>query len=876
MRKIALVLLSIFALLAFSPVWAQKKNKKKKETVSAASAPASASTSTDKPKLIKDIIKKCRKIEGLFNVYRDTTDGSLYMEITKNHLNKEYIYFAYTENGTIWAGHFKGNFRANSVFSIEKHYEKIEFVNRNTSFYFDPKNPLSRSADSNIPNSIITSQKIEAKDSLGNAFLIKADNIFLSEVMHKVSPTSVPGLSSPSQFSLGNLNSNKTKYISIKNYPKNLDIVVEYAFDNSSPTNGGGNDITDARYISIKLQHSLIEMPQNDYQPRYDDPRIGYFITQVTDMTSSSSTPYRDMIHRWHLKKKDPKAVISEPEEPIVWWIENTTPIEFREIIADAVLQWNKAFEAAGFKNAIQVKIQPDTASWDAGDIRYNVLRWTSSPYPPFGGYGPSFVNPRTGQILGADIMLEYVYMTNRERQQKLYKAEPFRMYASLEDMIQTQQQQALLWENHPDPNRYLLCHNGEIIHRNLSFGRDLILARGGTELEIKELTKQALYELVMHEVGHTLGLMHNMKASQLYTLEQLHDKSLTEKTGLAGSVMDYIVINVAKDKSKQGHYFSTTIGPYDIWAIEYGYKPASDSELAAIAARSTDPKLAFGNDADDMRAPGKAIDPRVNIEDISSDQLGFAMERFEIVNELFKDLKARYTNPGASYQELRSAFNSLWGQYANAAQVVSRFIGGVYTERAMAAQPGATMPFRPVPYEIQKKAMDVLANKIFSKDVLAAPQELFNYLQLQRRGFNFFTATEDPKIHAYVFSAQVNVLLHLLSPSVCQRMVDAELYGNRYSLAEMMSDLNDAIFLADSKTNITSMRQNLQIEYTQMLIAMAFGKFANMYSHQARSMAVYNLKAIRAIAANGLGDRQTLAHKEMLKTMIDKAFNND
>ena len=131
-------------------------------------------------------------------------------------------------------------------------------------------------------------------------------------------------------------------------------------------------------------------------------------------MTTLDQVNYRDFINRWRLEKKNPTEAISEPVKPIVYWIENTTPLEFRQIIKEGVERWNLAFEKAGFKNAVQVKIQPDTADWNAGDIRYNVLRWTSSPNPPWGGYGPSFVNPRTGEILGADIMLEWTYITNR------------------------------------------------------------------------------------------------------------------------------------------------------------------------------------------------------------------------------------------------------------------------------------------------------------------------------------------------------------------------------------------------------------------------------------------------------------------------------
>ena len=152
-------------------------------------------------------------------------------------------------------------------------------------------------------------------------------------------------------------------------------------------------------------------MPDDNYSPRFDDTRVGYFTTQTNNMTSLDQVNYRDFINRWRLEKKYPGKSLSEPVKPIVYWIENTTPVEFRQIIKNAVESWNIAFEKAGFKNAIQVNIQSDSANWDAGDIRYNVLRWTSSPKPPWGGYGPSFVNPKTGEILGADIMLEWILL---------------------------------------------------------------------------------------------------------------------------------------------------------------------------------------------------------------------------------------------------------------------------------------------------------------------------------------------------------------------------------------------------------------------------------------------------------------------------------
>ena len=148
-------------------------------------------------------------------------------------------------------------------------------------------------------------------------------------------------------------------------------------------------------------------MPENDFRSRRDDPRVGYFSQFINDQTSISNVPYKDIIHRWYLKKKDPNAAVSEPVEPIVYWIENTTPVEYRQIIMDAGLKWNEAFEKAGFKNAVKMKIMPDDANWDPADIRYNVIRWVSSASPTYGAIGPSFVNPKTGQIIGADITIE-------------------------------------------------------------------------------------------------------------------------------------------------------------------------------------------------------------------------------------------------------------------------------------------------------------------------------------------------------------------------------------------------------------------------------------------------------------------------------------
>lgn len=842
--------LLLAALVLTAPQAVQAQKKKKKDDKAAAEQPAAPAPKKDEKKKIDDLVKGHRKIEGLFTFYQDTTSGELKLVVSKDQLEKEYIYFSQVADGVTDAGAFRGAYGDSKIFRIERYFGRLEFITQNTAHYFDPENPLSKSADANISKGIMASAKIEASDDAKGLYLIKADNLFLKETFLQVKPSPFPG-ESPMSFKLGSLDAEKTKVLGIRNYKQNTDLAIEYVYSQPSVLNGGSSAVTDGRNVSIKVYHSLIEVPDNGYSPRYDDPRVGYFTTEVNDMTSSSSTPYRDLIHRWDLRKKDSNAAVSEPVEPIVWWIENSTPLEWRETIRTAVLEWNKAFEKAGFKNAVVVNIQPDDADWDAGDIRYNVLRWTSSPNPPFGGYGPSFVNPRTGQILGADVMLEFVYHTNRVIYEKIYEN------ASAETAQPV--------------NPHLFCTQGLHMQHNMMFGQIALMANGASDYEMEGMKKEAMAELLMHEVGHTLGLNHNMKASQLFSPAQLSNPEFIKGKALTGSVMDYLAINVTKDRTRQGHYFSTTVGPYDVWAIQFGYTPVkSDSELQAILAQSTRPELLFGNDADDMRSPGKAIDPRVMIGDQSNDQILYSSERIELIKGLMKNLKTKYNKPGQSYQELAQAYSILMGQYGVAGGVASRFIGGVYVDRAMIGQEGATKPYTPVSLKDQKRAMELVKKHILAPDAFTVPNDLYNYLARQRRGFNFFGGPEDPKIHQQVLNLQRNVLAHLLHYNTLQRIQDSELYGNAYTLSAFTDELTKAVFAADINGTVNSFRQNLQVEYVNSLKGMLIGMTSARYSHAAKAAAVYQLNYIRSRAAVASADLSTQAHKAYLKTAID------
>ncbi len=500
-KRIFSAFLICFFLFQGQTTEAQSRRKKKEKEAAA----LAAKTKIPEKKTIEELVKQSKKIEGLFTIYQDTVTGSIQMLISEDQIGKDFIYFNQIADGAADIGQFRGSYGQSIVFKIEKYFDKIEFITQNTSFYFDPNNPISKSQDANLSKGNMSSEKVLAFDTTKNIYLISANDLFLKETLSQIKPSKSP-TASPFSFSLGSLDKDKTKINAIRNYPENTDIAVEYVYSNPSVLNNGSNSISDGRNVSIKVYHSLIAIPENDFEVRFDDPRVGYFTTQVNDQTSTSSTPYRDLIHRWNLVKKDPNAPISEPVTPITWWIENTTPVEWRETIAEGVLEWNKAFEQAGFKNAMVVKIQPDDATWDAGDIRYNVLRWTSSPDPVFGGYGPSFVNPITGEILGADIMLEYVHFTNRVLYDKVF------------DLSATSKNTEIDLAK----NNHKLCSLGHIMHENTMFGQALLSSAAASDLEMARMKKESMLALVMHEVGHTLGLNHNMKASHIFSPEQL------------------------------------------------------------------------------------------------------------------------------------------------------------------------------------------------------------------------------------------------------------------------------------------------------------------------------------------------------------------
>ena len=810
------------------------------------------------PPTITEVTEGDTEYAGLFTFYRDQETGETTLRLEPEQFDREYIYFIHIADGVVDAGSFRGAYGPRFVFTLERRFDEVAIIRENTAFYFDPDNAISRASEANIARAVLAVQPIVAKDEETGALLIEADSLFLSEAWTQLSPSRDPDADPRRQFTVGDFDADKSQILALRSYPLNTDIEVEYVFHNPKPLVYGSDAVTDPRNISVKAMHSLIEMPDNDYQPRMADARLGSFNQRITDLTSTQSAPYRDVINRWHLVKQDPDAAVSDPVEPITWWIENTTPVEWRPLIEAAALEWNKAFEKAGFSNAVAVKTQPDDADWDAGDLRYNVLRWTSSPNPPFGGYGPSFANPRTGQLLGADIMLEYSFLNRSTLARELIQGE-------------SAGQHPLLW-----PELHT-CAINNVLGMGTAFAASAIDMAGGDAAIEEQLRRDRMYYLILHEIGHTLGMNHNMKATQILDREQIQNPDVLQSGILAGSVMDYPAVNYAPTEAEQTLFYTIAPGPYDDWYIEYAYSPGlSDPDqeaerLAAIAARSSQPELVFGNDADDMRSPGTGLDPRVNIYDLSSDSIGYAASQMELMQRTLNKMATWEPEAGDSYQQVvdgASLIIRLWGISAG---VMSRWVGGVYVDRSVVGQEGGSEPLTPVERDQQKRAMAMLAEHLFSPSAFDVEGALWQQTAPERRGFDHYGYTEDPKVHEAVLAGQKRVLDHLLHPVVLKRIVDTALYGNAYPLDEMLPDLTAAIFAADQDTSVNAFRRNLQAEYVDRLGRIVTAGDSDGFDTSAQAMALYELDQLATMLSERPdSDTVTQAHTRYLSLKIE------
>jgi hypothetical protein len=631
----------------------------------------------------------------------------------------------------------------------------------------------------------------------------------------------------------------------------------------------------------IGYLYSFSKLPEQPMHARLADERIGYFTTDRLDFTSDvARVPVTRYVNRWRLEKKDPDAALSEPKQPIVYWLDRNIPVKYREAIKEGILEWNKAFEKIGYKDAIRVDIQPDNADFDTSDIKHASVRWQTVAKTSYGAIGPTVVDPRTGEILDADIGID----ANNVRVVRNIKHEYLPSGSSSSTSLAEQLAHPTLEKN---ANAY--CTYGDVAMQEATFGLSLLEARGDIDVDSADVDKFVnafLKDVTMHEVGHTLGLRHNFRASTIYTDQQLSDKAFTEEHGIGGSVMEYNPWNIALKGQKQGTYEMDTLGPYDYWAIEYGYADVDPKheadELDRIASRSNDPLLAYSTDED---VSYFAVDPAVNQGDLGSDPLAYAKKRLALVRELWQRTEQMQLKPGESYSILRRNFTRGLNEAGQGAVYAARYIGGLTTLRDHVGSGRA--PLQPVDVSKQRAALDLIATEIFSADSFNFSPSFLRKMTVSV--FDIDDAQElgrpvpplDFPVDQQLLKMQRNVLDALMSPVIAQRLLNnaAKTDDPKRALkvADLYGTLRNAIW-SELRTgrDITLFRRNLQREHVLVMANALLRPSATMPA-DARATLRADAKVLRnelaAAQHRGGYSPEARAHIAEALTMIDEAL---
>jgi len=795
-----------------------------------------ASLKNKKPeKSFENTIKNFKKIEGLFTIHWNEDDNKAYIEILPDQLDVIYLAGLTRESGD--ALFLDGSSMLNEYpFMFKKIGKRIQFVNVNLKFRADSNSPFHKSIESHKSNSILSSTKIASSPHpKTGALLVNIGDIFLYDLER---------ITMKSQ-GLYSFDKKDSYFKNIKSFPFNTEIELALHFKGKKPvyiyTLPNSSSMISTYHVSLS------KIQETNYLPRRSDDRIGHFTTIFQDYTNIlKDSPYIRYINRWNLQKSDPSKQLSEPIKPIIYWIENTVPYEFRDAIREGVLAWNEAFEAVGFKNAIIVKQMPDDATWDPADVRYNTIRWL---FHPGSGYavGPSRANPYTGELYDADIRISADFVRGFFKSHTDF-VKPLITPATL-DFDDDEYEEKKISKS---------CNYGHHLQEEMATAWDLMKISKtieGTKEELKEYIHNGLVDLVLHEVGHTLGLRHNFKASSIYSIEQLSDINFTNKNGISGSVMDYQPINIFDGQN----FFQTKPGIYDFWAIEYAYKQSNGNELSEekllnkIASKSTDPLLRYGTDEDTYGLSTRGIDPHSNAWDLTDDPIKYYEKIFELSHALWDSIPSYFEKKGEKYVKIRNVFERGLRQYHSASRNIAKYIGGIYHSRHHIGDPGDKNPFTVVPAKKQRDALVFIIDNILSKNAFNFDPDLLNKLAPERegdfRGKVWRMSRIDYPIHDYIRWIQSGTLYRLHHPRIFSRVRDNELKyllgEDIFTLSELFQSITISIWSElDNKENINSFRRDLQKSHIEVLSTILLNK-KNYFHSDAIALARTSLQKI-------------------------------
>ena len=864
----------------------EKEEDKSGRDTTKTSEKAEEKSKAKKPKepAFNEVIEDFVRQEGFFTIYSNEKEGKVYVEVRQDQFGPVYLCNITRQTGD--ASLFdSGAMLDEFPFFIKMAGKNVQFIRQNVAFRASPGSAIKKAVERNISHSIWANAKIASQPhpEIGS-ILLDAAEIFLADyamVGHITSEAKVP-------YTFDKENS---YFSELKSFPLNSEIEVTLHFKSSKPQ--PLFTLADSRSMLHRYHYSLSALPESGYQPRVADDRIGHFLTIYQDYsTQLLETPYQYYITRWQLEKSEPKFKLSKPKKPITFWIENTVPVEYRDAIREGVLLWNKAFEKIGFENALEVSQMPDEADWDPADVRYSTIRWIIQPGEGY-AVGPSRANPFSGEIYDADIRVSADYI-------RIYFRE-FSEFITPLSLMETGSDG--LWKDHPSllpsrsensrSDRY--CDFASGMQHQMSFGWNLLLSRGLVSdhpEDLKKFIHQAIVDLIVHEVGHTLGLRHNFKASSAIDMKNLADKNFTNLNGITASVMDYNAINIAGKNQAQGSFFQTTLGPYDYWAIEYAYKPLDpDSKISEkemlekIAGKVADPSLAYGTDEDAFGLSTRGIDPSCNLWDLGNNPLEFYQQRLDLAQELWQEIPEDFEKEGERFQKMRLVFGQGLTEYAIAAANLPRYIGGIYSSRDHIGDPNGRWPFVVVPAVKQREALQTITRRFFAAEAFAFSPELLNKLAAENmpdlEGTLWRRLRVDYPIHGIVQVIQASVLFRLYDPLVLQRLQDNELRFLKgeepFTMAESFQTVRESIWEElKSGNNINSIRRELQRMHLYLLVRMLVNE-PGMLPHDAVTLSRADLTTLKRLIDSRLtqdnSDVYTRAHLEETRAKIESAL---